>query len=171
MQDSLTVGAIFSPAACGGGGPGGGGPGLGGAIPGLGGGMSVQPIDGPGQIPFQPGTQFLAAWNAHWMQQGAGLNIGTPMQEAFDRADSAIQGSTLNGQLAVVAFTTPAELLPGGGRDDRPEPERAASWLMNKQSRLRRRPPGRAGSPDPEQRRGQRRHDRVILPAIQPRSR
>jgi hypothetical protein len=88
---------------------------------------------GPGQIPFQPGAQFLTAWAAHWNVQAAALNIGTPMQEAFDRADSAIQSTMLKGLLAVVAFTDgQPNCFPAGGMTET-EPTRAASWLMNKQ--------------------------------------
>jgi hypothetical protein len=93
LQDDLTVGALFFPtAAC--------IPFF--APPPMG---SVQPIDGPQQIPFQPGPQFLTAWQAHWGNRPPGDNIGTPMQEAFDRADVAIKGATLTGQTLVVAFT------------------------------------------------------------------
>src|SRR5687768_11404205 len=79
LQDSLTVGAIFFPSvAC---------------VPFLppAPGGAVQPIEGPNQIAFQPGAQFLTAWNQHWATRPLGDNIGTPMQEAFDRADVAIQ--------------------------------------------------------------------------------
>jgi hypothetical protein len=123
LQDSLTVGAIFFPTlAC---------------LPGLpapAGGV-VAPIDGMGQIPFQPGPQFLASWAAHWTELNGALGIGTPMQEAFDRADVAIQSSMLNGQLAVVAFTDgQPNCLPDPAVTMTPtatEPERSASWLMN----------------------------------------
>jgi len=124
LQDSLTVGAIFFPTlAC---------------IPGLPAPMGgvVAPIDGMGQIPFQPGPQFLTSWTAHWTQLNGLLGLGTPMQEAFDRADVAIQSSMLTGQLAVVAFTDgQPNCLPDPMITMTPtatEPERSASWLMNK---------------------------------------
>jgi hypothetical protein len=93
LKDLLTVGAIFLPTtSC--------APGR----PGLPGG-SVAPIDGQGQIPFMPGPQFLTAWDMHWQNTVAGLNIGTPLQEAFMRADEALSGATLTGQTIVMAFT------------------------------------------------------------------
>jgi hypothetical protein len=124
LQDSLTVGAIFFPSvAC---------------VPVLppppGG--AVQPIDGPNQIPFQPGPQFLTAWEQHWATRPLGDNIGTPMQEAFDRADGAIQNATLTGQLVVVAFTDgEPNCFPDPAITMVPtmvEPERAASWLASR---------------------------------------
>lgn len=95
--------------------------------------MSVNPIDGAGQIPFQPAAQFIGAWNSHWGQLGAALNVGTPMQEAFDRADAAIQSSQLPGQLVVVAFTDgQPNCFPAAGSMTMTEPDRAANWLMTK---------------------------------------
>jgi len=126
LQDSLTVGAIFFPTQI--------------CIlaPPMGG--AVAPIDAAGQIPFQPGPQFLTAWQNHWSTLGAGLGVGTPMQEAFDRADIAIQNATLDGPLVVVAFTDgqpncfPVDgfgtNLAGIPTDT--EPNRAASWLANR---------------------------------------
>jgi hypothetical protein len=130
LQDSLTVGAIFFPTtAC-----------LGGVdVSGLGLGPAVDPIESMNQISFRPGAQFLDAWNMHWMTVGGALGIGTPMQEAFDRADVALQGAMLTGQVAVVVFTDGAPncmpdpmatMIP-----TMPEPDRAASWLMSKMVR------------------------------------
>lgn len=121
LQDSLTVGAIFFPTlAC---------------IPGLPG-VAVDPIDTANQIKFQPGPMFLQAWNAHWQMLGGALGIGTPMQEAFDRADAALKSAMLTGDVAVVAFTDGA---PNCIPDDTmtmiptmPEPMRAAGWLADK---------------------------------------
>jgi hypothetical protein len=121
LQDSLTVGAIFFPTlAC---------------IPGLPG-VAVDPIESANQIQFQPGPMFLQSWAAHWMAVGGAVGIGTPMNEAFDRAEVAIQGAKLTGNLAVVAFTDGA---PNCVPDDTmtmiptmPEPARAAGWLANK---------------------------------------
>ena len=93
LQDDLTVGAIFFPTlAC-----------IPFFPPPMGG--SVQSIDGAQQIPFQPGPQFLTSWMSHWGNRPPGDNIGTPMQEAFDRADLALKGSMLTGNTIVVAFT------------------------------------------------------------------
>jgi hypothetical protein len=93
LQDSLTVGALFFPTYdC-----------VPGLPPPMGG--AVSPIDGPGQIPFAPGPQFLTAWTAHWSAAALGLGIGTPMQEAFDRADAAIQKAPLKGATIVLAVT------------------------------------------------------------------
>jgi hypothetical protein len=132
LQDSLTVGALFFPTTSCAGGPG-GRPGPGGPLNvGALGGAAVEPIEGPGQIPFQPAAQFLTAWQAHWGQVNAMLNIGTPMQEAFDRADDAIQSSMLAGQVAVVAFTDgQPNCFPAPGAMTATEPTRAASWLAD----------------------------------------
>jgi hypothetical protein len=140
LQDSLTVGAIFFPSlACI---PAGGAGGIPGLPPGVipegipgvpAGGPVVEPIDGPGQIPFQPGAQFLVSWADHWAQAAAELAVGTPMQEAFDRADSAIQSTALNGLLAVVAFTDgQPNCFPAEGMMTATEPTRAAAWLADK---------------------------------------
>jgi hypothetical protein len=59
------------------------------------------------------------------------------MQEAFDRADAAIQSTMLTGPLSVVAFTDgepncfndPATSMTASTM---PEPERAASWLADR---------------------------------------
>jgi hypothetical protein len=121
LQDSLTVGAIFFPTV--------------GCIPGLAG-VAVDPIESAEQINFQPGPMFLQAWNAHWANVGGAVGIGTPMNEAFDRAEVAIQNAKLTGDLAVVAFTDGA---PNCSPDPMmtmiptlPEPDRAASWLASK---------------------------------------
>jgi hypothetical protein len=121
LQDSLTVGAIFFPTL--------------GCIPGLPS-VAVDPIDSANQIAFQPGPMFLQAWNAHWMSIGGALGVGTPMQEAFDRADVALANAKLTGDVAVVAFT---DGQPNCFPDDtmtmiptKPEPDRAAGWLADK---------------------------------------
>lgn len=143
LQDSLTVGALFFPTySCaagigglggpglpGGGVPGGGGPG--GVLNGLGG-MSVEPIGGMGQIPFQPASQFLPVWDDHWALAGVGTGIGTPMQEAFDRANEAIAGAMLQGDLAVVAVTDGAPNCFPGSDTTEPEVNRAATWLAER---------------------------------------
>jgi hypothetical protein len=133
LQDDLTVGAIFFPTlACVPFFP----PPPGGA---------VQPIDGAQQIPFQPGPQFLTSWMNHWSNRPVGDNIGTPMQEAFDRANLALDAGMLTGNTIVVAFTdgepncfpyddgigaapatTGANLM-----STQTEPMHAAAWLAN----------------------------------------
>jgi hypothetical protein len=154
LQDSLTVGALFFPTyACAAGGPGRGLPGgglpggglpdlpggglPGGGLPGGGpggilmgvGGMAVEPITGMGQIPFQPAPQFLPAWDQHWTLGGIGTGVGTPMQEAFDRANEAISAAQLEGDLAVVAVTDGApNCFPNSDTTDL-EVNRASSWL------------------------------------------
>jgi hypothetical protein len=129
LQDLLTVGAIFLPTyAC---------------VPALppppGG--SVAPIDGEGQIPFQPGPQFLMAWANHWTMLPPGLAIGTPLQESFDRANAAIDSAKLTGQTIVVAFTDGApNCFPADDADGKPitgiptdlEVNHAATWLSQK---------------------------------------
>lgn len=153
LQDSLTVGALFFPTyACAArGGPGIGGPGgplpgglpggaqlPGGGLPGGGlpggvlNGMAVEPIEGMGQIPFQPATEFLPMWDAHWGLAGIGTGVGTPMQEAFDRANEALMSAQLQGDVAVVAVTDGApNCFPNSDTTDL-EVNRAAKWLADK---------------------------------------
>jgi hypothetical protein len=93
---------------------------------------AVQPIEGTGNIPFQAGPMFLTAFNNHWSMQGAGKGVGTPLNEAFDRADVALQAATTAlknmtmspvgdlapGPLAVLVFTDGQPNCPpiaGGG--------------------------------------------------------
>ena len=87
VADLLTVGAIlfpttgsFVPEAC-----------------------AVDPIDGPEQIPFLPGADFINAWIQYW--QNRGLVATTPINLAFDAANAAITGSNLVGGKAAVLFT------------------------------------------------------------------
>lgn len=95
--------------------------------------MSVAPIDGQGQIPFQPAPMFLQAWTQHWADAAAALGVGTPMQEAFDRADSALANAQLAGSVAVVAVTDGApNCLPLGAAGTDTEVNRAAKWLTDK---------------------------------------
>jgi hypothetical protein len=96
LQDSLTVGALFFPTfACVPFFP----PPEGGA---------VAPIESPDQISFRAGPEFITAWNERWALLGnRGNGIGTPLNEAMDRAAAAIQNAsmTLTGATAVVVFT------------------------------------------------------------------
>ncbi len=122
LQNEITAGAIFFPTlACFGVTPPGG---------------AVEPIEGPQQIKFQPGPQFLQAWQTHWANR-LPFGLGTPMNEAFDRADVAIKNAMLTGQLAVVAFT---DGEPNCIADEMTtmvptmlEPARAADWLATRQ--------------------------------------
>jgi hypothetical protein len=157
LQDSLTVGALFFPtAACFAGGgaaidiigtilgaAGAAGDAMGGTaganggidLAGLGlGGPAVQPIDGQGQIPFQPAPQFMEQWTQHWSQAGIGMGIGTPMQEAFDRADAAIAAANLVGDLAVVAVTDGAPNCFPDAQNMQTDLEvnRAKNWLATR---------------------------------------
>jgi hypothetical protein len=122
LQDVITAGAIFFPtAAC-----------FGITLEG----GAVEPIEGPQQIPFQPGMQFLQSWQTHWANR-LPFGIGTPMNEAFDRADIAIQSAMLTGQLAVIAFTDgEPNCIPDPMSTMVPtmlEPDRAADWLAKRQ--------------------------------------
>jgi hypothetical protein len=79
---------------------------------------------------------FLQAWSAHWQMVGGAVGVGTPMQEAFDRADAALKNAKLMGDVAVVAFT---DGQPNCFPDDTmtmiptmPEPMRAAGWLADR---------------------------------------
>jgi hypothetical protein len=122
IADKLTVGAIFLPttvcAAV--------------ALPG----GAVAPIEDPTQINFMPGPQFLQAWDAKWAAV-PGFGVGTPLNEAFDRADVALQNvlknMTLKGKIAVIAFTDGAPTCfadaNAEGIPTKPEPDHAADWL------------------------------------------
>jgi len=122
LADKLTVGAIFLPTSiC--------------AAIALEGG-AVAPIEDPAQINFMPGPAFLQAWDAKWANS-LDLGVGTPLNEAFDRADVALQNAaknmTLTGKIAVLAFTDgaptcfPDEMTQG--IPTKPEPDHAADWL------------------------------------------
>jgi len=94
LQDSLTVGAILFPTiAC-----------IPFLPPAMGG--HVAPITDPLQISFRPAAEFLTAWNGLW-PGGAADGLGTPVNEAMDRAAVALQEAapTLTGVTAVMLFT------------------------------------------------------------------
>jgi hypothetical protein len=122
LADKLTVGAIFLPTTiC-----------AGIALEG----GAVAPIEDPSQINFMPGPQFLQAWDQKWANV-PGFGVGTPLNEAFDRADVALQNvlknMSLSGKIAVIAFTDgaptcfPDEMTQG--IPTKPEPDHAADWL------------------------------------------
>ena len=124
LLDKLTIGAIFLPTyAC---------------VPLFPppDGGAVAPIEDPSQINFMPGPQFIQAWNAKW-QNVPGMGIGTPLNEAFDRADVALQNGlgnmSLMGNIAVIAFTDgDPNCFPDAmvdGIPTKPEPDHAADWL------------------------------------------
>lgn len=95
---------------------------------------SVDPIEMPTQINFMAGPAFLAAWTAHWTTYMGGV-IGTPLQEAFDRADLALTAATANmtltGTTAVVAFTDgEPNCIPDATMvTTLPAEQHAANWL------------------------------------------
>ena len=96
---------------------------------------AVAPIDGPGQIPFQPGKQFMQAWSDHWLSLPLGAGVGTPMQEAFDRAEAAIGAAKLTGPLVVIAVTDgQPNCFPqaGLGAPTAKETERVSAWLAGR---------------------------------------
>jgi hypothetical protein len=121
LQNMLTVGAIFLPD-----------PMVGCSDPTV---PAVQPIDGPGNIPFTPGPQILTAFAAHWTNMGNSRGGGTPLNEAFDRADVALKAALpkLVGKVAVLIFTdgqpncTPDPAVTGIPTET--EPQHAADWL------------------------------------------
>ena len=124
LQDSLTVGAIFFPTL--------------GCIPYLPG-VAVDPIESATQIAFAPAPMFLEAWDAHWGGIADALGVGTPMNEAFDRADVALREANLTGDIAVVAFTDgEPNCIPDPALTmvpTQPEPMRAAGWLADREIR------------------------------------
>jgi hypothetical protein len=120
LADQLTIGAIVFPTqVC-----------L--LVPPAGG--AVAPITDPLQISFRPGPEFLTEWNARW-PSGMGDGLGTPVNEAIDRAAVALQeaASTLTGVTAVMLFTDGApNCLPDPMTQDIPtqlETAHAAGWL------------------------------------------
>ncbi len=123
LQDDLTVGAIFFPTtAC----P----PFTPFDTPQA---NTVAPIDAAEQISFRPGRDFLQAWSDHWAALSATI-LGTPMNEAFDRADVALKAAGLTGSTAIVAVTDgEPNCLPvdaaTNGIPTLTEPMRAADWL------------------------------------------
>jgi hypothetical protein len=79
----------------------------------------VDPI--ASQIPFAPGTDFLATWSSYWMT--AGLLGSTPIDSAFDSADAALTGA--GHETAVVLMTDGEPTCSGTVSAE----TRAASWL------------------------------------------
>lgn len=126
LQDQLTVGAIFFPTyAC--------IPFFPPAPPG-----AVAPITDPSQITLRPGAEFLTAWDAKWAATGgAAAGIGTPLNEAMDRASVALDEvlPTLTGFTAVMVFTDgQPNCLPDPAVTMVPtalETAHAMSWLGN----------------------------------------
>jgi hypothetical protein len=122
LADQLTIGAILFPTlAC---------------IPFIpppAGGV-VAPITDPLQISFRPGPEFLTIWNGLW-PGGEGSGLGTPVNEAMDRAAVALQESagTLTGVTAVMLFTDGApNCFPDPMTQGIPtqlETAHAAGWL------------------------------------------
>jgi hypothetical protein len=102
-------------------------------------GDAVPAIDDPSQINFMPGAAFLTAWEAHWTGFTGEGNVGTPLQEGFDRAAEAIAAAKANnllagsGAVAVVALTDgEPNCVPDPMHTMRPTMElapRAADWL------------------------------------------
>ena len=127
LADQLTIGAIMFPTlAC--------IP----FVPPAAGGV-VAPITDPLQISFRPGAEFLTAWNARW-PSGMGEGLGTPVNEAMDRAAVALQESagTLTGVTAVMLFTDGApNCFPDAMTQGIPtqlETATAAGWLAGSPS-------------------------------------
>jgi hypothetical protein len=127
LADQLTIGAILFPTfAC---------------VPFLpppeGG--AVAPISDPLQISFRPGPEFLATWNGLW-PGGQGNGLGTPVNEAMDRAAVALQeaAGTLTGVTAVMLFTDGApNCIPDAALQGIPtqlETAHAAGWLAGNPS-------------------------------------
>lgn len=122
LADQLTVGAIVFPTQiCLGVQPEGG---------------AVAPITDPMQISFRPGPEFLTSWNALW-PDGMGPGLGTPVNEAMDRAAVALQeaAGTLTGVTAVMLFTDGAPNCISDamvqGIPTKLETEHAAGWLAS----------------------------------------
>lgn len=67
-------------------------------------GGAVLPLSDAMQIDFRSGSDFLEAWNAR-LASAQALGIGTPLQEAFDRADVGLGSAALSGTTRVVLIT------------------------------------------------------------------
>lgn len=123
LQGELKVGALFLPTrAC---------------LPRTPMGGAVAPIEDASQIDFRPGVEFLQAFAEHWAMLGNTAAQGTPLNEAFDRADIALQAVTklgVKGKLGVVVFTDgEPNCAPNATVTGVPTagmPERAAQWAM-----------------------------------------
>lgn len=98
LPDAISVGALFFPTeAC--------IPAL--PPPPLG---SVAPIETSPQIGFRSATAFVDAWDAKWAAGPAvSSGIGTPLQEAFDRADVALTSSMSSTAPVHVVLLTDGE--------------------------------------------------------------
>ncbi|MDH5673197.1 MAG: hypothetical protein OEZ06_13660 [Myxococcales bacterium] len=87
------------------------------------------------QIDVQSGADFVAAWTVHAEAVVMRAGLGTPLQEAFDRADVGPAESSLSGPTTVVVITDGEPncfsdaTLTGVPTDT--EPNRAAAWLAD----------------------------------------
>jgi hypothetical protein len=82
----------------------------------------VDAISSSQNIDFLPGAQFVSAWQSYW--QSHGLNFGTWINRAFERAEEALTTSTLEGATAVVFFSDGEPVC----QDGMPAKDRAAAW-------------------------------------------
>jgi hypothetical protein len=84
----------------------------------------VSALDSGSQIDFQPGAQFMSAWNQYLSSHGpAGF---TPTGTAMQMAETALNGAALAGTTAVVVIT---DGDPNCGTDDAQVNQIAAGWL------------------------------------------
>lgn len=87
-------------------------------------GCGVTAIDSGSQIEFQPGAQFVSAWNAYLANHGPGGF--TPTGAAMQLADTALNGAQLMGTTAVVLIT---DGDPNCGTNDMQVTQLVAGWL------------------------------------------
>jgi len=109
-KETLTVGSIFFPSD---------------ASVAFVGPCPVHEITAPTQINWMGTSPFLAAFQNFWMTQGM-LFAGTPLVDAFAKANTALTTSMLTGTTAVLFLTDGGETCLG---DIATPPMQAASWL------------------------------------------
>lgn len=118
--ETLTAGALFFPtAAC-----------VPFLPPPLGG--AVYPLSHAMQIDFRSGADFLQAWDEHRSALDVNQAIGTPLEEALDRADVGLSAASLPGTTRVVLITDGdgnclADEASTGTPSDTPR-NRASAW-------------------------------------------
>jgi hypothetical protein len=88
-------------------------------------GCGVAAIDSGKQIGFQPGEQFVTAWNAYLGKNNPGGF--TPTGTAVQLADTALHDAKLSGTTAVVIIT---DGDPNCGTNDMQVNQFAAAWLV-----------------------------------------
>jgi len=97
-------------------------------------GGAVAPIGEAPQIDFQQSAAaFSVLWSERFMAVDQAMGLGTPLDEAFDRADVALGAAALSGSTAIVLISDGdgnclADAQQSGVPSDTPQ-NRVATWL------------------------------------------